>query len=65
MDSVTAATLKVIIDAQAWLYAELLLTKAELRGATTTQEQFEEYEHQWKKETAALIETLLEEPNEV
>lgn len=62
MDRVTAATLKVIIDGQAWLYANFLSSQAQ---APVTQEQFEEYENDWKQSTAELVNALLEGETEI
>lgn len=64
MDKVTAATLKVIIDGQAYLWAHQRQQESELLGGDVSPTQFEKWEAEWKEESANLINTILEEANE-
>ena len=64
MDEVTAATLKVVIDGQAYLWAHQRHQEAELYGQTTTPEQFRVWEDEWKADTAELIQELLDQNEE-
>ena len=60
-DKLLRATVKVIFDAQAYLYAEIQRLITESYGATITDEQFQEHMDEFKLETAELINGLLEE----
>ena len=53
------ATLKVIIDGQAYLYAHSIQVDMERAGEVVTSEMFESFEDDWKNETAQLITDLL------
>ena len=53
------ATLKVIIDGQAYLYAHALQLDQETHGRVVSDEMFESFEDDWKNETAQLITDLL------
>ena len=55
------ATLKVIIDGQAYLYARFLRAEWDKLGHDVTPERFEAWEDDWKIESAKLINTLLDE----
>ena len=52
------AIIRVIIDAQAWLYANQLKLQARVEspGTVVTEEDFERWQDEWKRETAKLIE---------
>lgn len=52
------AILRVIIDAQSWLYANQLKLQAKLDNpnAVVTDEDFERWQTEWKTETVKLIE---------
>jgi hypothetical protein len=50
MDILTYATMQVVIDAQAWLYAIITV------GGDAPEDEFRAAEDQFKKETAGLIE---------
>jgi len=54
------ATLKVIIDGQAYLYAHSIQVDMERAGEIVTSEMFESFEDDWKNETAQLIVDLVE-----
>ena len=54
------ATLKVIIDGQAYLYAHAIQVDMERAGEIVTSEMFESFEDDWKNETAQLIVDLVE-----
>jgi len=60
------AIIRVIIDAQAWLYANQLKLQARVEspGAIVTDEDFERWQDEWKRETAKLIEDVNEEQSE-
>ena len=53
------ATLKVIIDGQAYLYAHAIQLDQEAYGRVVSDEMFESFEDDWKNETAQLITDLL------
>lgn len=50
--------IRVLIDAQAWLYANQLKLQARIEspGTVVTDEDFERWQDEWKRETAKLIE---------
>lgn len=50
------ATLKVLIDGQAWLYATALLG-----DLPANIDQFEALQDEWKEQTAKLIQELIDE----
>lgn len=54
------ATLKVIIDAQAYLHAALQSEVARLNGNEITADQFQNFMDDFKLETARLIEAAYE-----
>ena len=49
------ATLKVLTDGQALLYAFHLRAYAEIKDGIVSDEQFETWQDEWKTSTAALI----------
>lgn len=49
------ATLKVILDGQAYLYAHALQVDAEILGQSVTDEQLEAWQDEWMNETRDLI----------
>ena len=53
------AILKVLGDGQAFLYAHSLQQDAEMLGETVSDEQFEAWEDDWKKESVELVEKIL------
>ena len=62
-EELLTATLKVIIDGQAYLYARLLELQAD--NSMVTIEQFKAWEDDWKNETADLIQSLLVMEDEI
>lgn len=58
--------IRVLIDSQAWLYANQLKLQARVEspGAIVTDEDFERWQDEWKRETAKLIEDVNEEQSE-
>lgn len=57
MDSKVAATLRVLIDGQAYIYA--LYKRQQAGEAIITEADFQSFQDEWKQETAALIEQML------
>ncbi len=60
MDPLTRAWLKVVIDGQAYLHAQHMLTLHHLTGQTT-EAQVQNWENDWKKESAKLVQELLDD----
>ena len=56
MDRLTRAWLKVIIDGQAYLYANDQRT-----GLAYDDEQFEKWQNEWKEASAVLVQELLDD----
>ena len=55
------ALLKVLGDGQSYLYARTMQKDSEALGKTVTDEQFEQWEDDWKKESAELVRMILED----
>ena len=55
---------KVLLDGQAWLYANQLKLQRKSEGMEVTHDQFREWEAEWKRTTADLIMMEEQESNE-
>lgn len=62
--NVTEAAQRVIIDGQAYLYAEFLALRAELYGQPSSEEQHRDWQDDWKRESFELIQRLVEQTEE-
>lgn len=62
------ALIKVVIDGQAYLYAQHFKLMAELMGQEISEEEFQKWEDEWKEQTSELVKGLIfdytEENNE-
>lgn len=60
----TEALLRVVIDGQAFLYAQYYGLVSELMGRDATDEEMEQWQDEWKDEAANLVEQLLEKDSD-
>ena len=58
MDPLTRAWVKVVIDGQAYLYAQAM---RQAMDTPFTDSEFEGFENEWKEESANLIQELLDD----
>lgn len=53
--------LKILIDGQAWLYANQLKLQHRMNGAEVTEAQFKAWEDEWKRTTDELFNLEVQE----
>jgi hypothetical protein len=58
-DTIIKASIQVLMDGQAYLYAQFFRLQAEMLGKEISDEEFMKWQDEWKEQSAELIQRAL------